>query len=380
MSKNRFKIIIKLCIVVAIVIGIGICSQSVFADSQDGAKSCVNTMLFGEVCDSCNGGATMKIVAQVVKILSIGIGIMGVIGLMVVGIQYMTAGGDVTNTMKAKKRLGQILIGLACYIVIFGIANFLFPGGIATATLDSNVSLCKEKTTTDIIVNYPKEKIVDNSTKTSDISDNGSSTALPGGGTETYTYKKKEYIVAKTKTSLSDYMNTIKKYKVEQDKQACRIIGGKPACTNSSRDNDKCLSFAQTYVHDMYFGTYTSDWCASQYVRTGWDDIQSDSMSEILKRTYEEINNGRPVVILVHYIGSKSRHFVAAVGYRSSVKSAGDLDKKDLLLLNTKNGLTTNETKLEMIRDTHSPHKYRIFVLKKSVLNSTRKNMATCSK
>ena len=129
----------------------------------------------------------------------------------------------------------------------------------------------------------------------------------------------------------------------------------------------------------MYFGTYTSDWCASQYKRSGWDDIQDDSLQPILKRAYNEINSGRPVVILVHYVRSKSRHFVAMVGYRASVTSGDTITKDDLLLLNTKNGLTrAGGGTLEVIKDTHPPNKYRIFVLKESVLRDTRKNIIDC--
>lgn len=85
----------------------------------------------GEFSCSCEGGdgsSIMHILNLVVDIMTIGIGILGVIGISVVGIQYLTAGGSEEKTRKAKRRMLEIIIGLAVYAVIFALLKFLLPG------------------------------------------------------------------------------------------------------------------------------------------------------------------------------------------------------------------------------------------------------------
>lgn len=64
----------------------------------------------------------------VVTILSIGVGILGVIGISVSGIQYLTAGGSEEKTRKAKRRIYEIVIGLALYAVLYFALQWLLPG------------------------------------------------------------------------------------------------------------------------------------------------------------------------------------------------------------------------------------------------------------
>ena len=71
---------------------------------------------------------TVCVLNLVVDIMSIGIGILGVIGITVVGIQYLTAGGSVEKTQKAKQRMFEIIIGLVSYVVIYSILKWLMPG------------------------------------------------------------------------------------------------------------------------------------------------------------------------------------------------------------------------------------------------------------
>ena len=68
------------------------------------------------------------LLVEAVDILSIGIGIFGVIGILIVGIQYLTAGGNEEKTRKAKRRMFEIVIGLVAYAVIYALLKFLLPG------------------------------------------------------------------------------------------------------------------------------------------------------------------------------------------------------------------------------------------------------------
>lgn len=63
----------------------------------------------------------------VVRIMTVGIGILAAIGIAVSGIQYLTAGGNEEKTRKAKRRIFEIVIGLAAYALIYAALRFLLP-------------------------------------------------------------------------------------------------------------------------------------------------------------------------------------------------------------------------------------------------------------
>ena len=88
-------------------------------DEQQGTLNCS--------CDNGNGSSVLHILNLVVDILTIGVGVLGVIGITVVGIQYLTAGGNEEKTRKAKRRMLEIIIGLVAYVLIYAVLNWLVP-------------------------------------------------------------------------------------------------------------------------------------------------------------------------------------------------------------------------------------------------------------
>ena len=77
--------------------------------------------------DDDDGGSIICLLNLVVDIMTIGIGILGVIGITIVGIQYLTAGGSEEKTRKSKQRMLEIVIGLAVYVVIYALLKWLIP-------------------------------------------------------------------------------------------------------------------------------------------------------------------------------------------------------------------------------------------------------------
>ncbi len=61
----------------------------------------------------------------VVDIMTMGIGILGVLGIVITGIQYLTAGGSEEKTRKAKRRMFEIVIGLVAYAVVYAFLTWL---------------------------------------------------------------------------------------------------------------------------------------------------------------------------------------------------------------------------------------------------------------
>lgn len=99
----------------------------VFADCPE---NCVPTAILGEngcKCDDGKGSSIVDILKLVVDIMTIGIGILGVIGISITGIQYLTAGGSEEKTRKAKRRMFEIVIGLVAYVLIYAILSWLLP-------------------------------------------------------------------------------------------------------------------------------------------------------------------------------------------------------------------------------------------------------------
>lgn len=70
------------------------------------------------------------ILRLVLNILVYGLGAAAVLGVIIAGIQYMTARDDVAQVAKAKKRLIEIVIGLVAWALMFTVLNWLIPGGL----------------------------------------------------------------------------------------------------------------------------------------------------------------------------------------------------------------------------------------------------------
>ena len=76
-------------------------------------------------CDDGNGQATVDILNLVVDIFSVVVGILAVIGITIVGIQYLTAGGSEEKTRKAKRRMLEIVIGIVLYVLLYALLKWV---------------------------------------------------------------------------------------------------------------------------------------------------------------------------------------------------------------------------------------------------------------
>lgn len=120
-----------LAIIVSLVLGVAALGSPAMATRQ--VSGGVET--FGAVetnvlttCGEKDGQEAITCVLKlVVDIMTIGIGILGVIGISVSGIQYLTAGGNEEKTRKAKRRIFEIVIGLVAYVLIYALLSWLLP-------------------------------------------------------------------------------------------------------------------------------------------------------------------------------------------------------------------------------------------------------------
>jgi len=123
--------------ILAIFMGAMMIGAPAFAECSETQlkNGCVNTAVLGKNGCSCksgsekdeNGAGIKRILKLIVEIMTIGIGILGVLGVTIVGIQYLTAGGSEEKTRKAKRRMLEIVIGLVAYVLIYALLQWLIP-------------------------------------------------------------------------------------------------------------------------------------------------------------------------------------------------------------------------------------------------------------
>lgn len=306
-------------------------------------QQCVDTNLFGKVCDYCDGGAIYKILAECVEIITYAIGAAAVIGIIICGIMYITSGGDVAHQTKAKQRLYQIVIGLLCYGIFFAFLEFLIPGGVINSTTDNTTTSCPAKSETTTTQN-PKSK-----------DPTGTNTGNPAGnyngeiehGVRSYTMCGTEYNVIKIQvdgvkddgtnsTGLKKFItDKVQKYHINQSDNKVYNLNG--SYSASSAQNGHCDIVSMNLAYDMYYDTITADSCSAggSGRKSGFSQVSGD---EGFKRTYDEIMAGRPVVHRVTInqggVSTASRHYAVIVGVKKTA-NRNNLSNSDFLFLET---------------------------------------------
>ena len=86
----------------------------------------VETTFFGNMEDS-DGCGVYIVLNLIMTIFTFGVGIAAAIGISIAGVTYLTSKGNIEQTNKAKRRIFEIVIGIAFYVVILAAANFLLP-------------------------------------------------------------------------------------------------------------------------------------------------------------------------------------------------------------------------------------------------------------
>lgn len=101
-------------------------------NKQCGEGEVYTSIIGGGGCVSIedNGGNIFSILNTVLTILTYGVGIAGTLGIVISGIQYLTARDNEQQMVKAKSRLINIVIGLAAYAFMWAFLQWLIPGGL----------------------------------------------------------------------------------------------------------------------------------------------------------------------------------------------------------------------------------------------------------
>ncbi len=118
------------------IIATGVVALSVFLSSTIVTAQPAYAAEHTTILTSCEekeddeGGGIFCILNIVLEVLTYGIGIAGTLGIVISGVQYLTARDNEAQMTKAKSRLINIAIGLALYAVMWGFLQWLLPGGV----------------------------------------------------------------------------------------------------------------------------------------------------------------------------------------------------------------------------------------------------------
>lgn len=118
--KNKILVFV-VCVMMISLGAVLLIGENTYADCGDVETTIIDCGDEDPICHILN---------LVVEIMTIGIGILGVIGIVIAGIQYLTGGGNEEKIRKAKRRLFELVIGVALYVVLTSVIAWLNPGGL----------------------------------------------------------------------------------------------------------------------------------------------------------------------------------------------------------------------------------------------------------
>lgn len=72
----------------------------------------------------------LSLLTLIIRILTGGIGVLAIAGIVYGSILYTTAAGSAEQVKKAIEVFRNVVIGIVAYALMFGFLNFLIPGGV----------------------------------------------------------------------------------------------------------------------------------------------------------------------------------------------------------------------------------------------------------
>ena len=125
-------------ITTALLIGIGVLFMSPIVSAEtctDGKGHTFTTSVLP--CGGTNDGTVegfgvWGLLILVINILSAGIAIAAIGGVVYGSIMYTTSGGSVEQTKKARAIIANTVVGIVLYLAMWAFLNYLVPGGIFT--------------------------------------------------------------------------------------------------------------------------------------------------------------------------------------------------------------------------------------------------------
>lgn len=127
MIKQTF---VSLAIVLTGVFG----TAALVAQPVGAASGTSCAILPASICSNAGQGhggtAIWNLLLMVLNIMTAGVGVAAVIGVIIAAIQYSSAEEKADQVHSAKMRIWNIILGLVLYLVMYAFLQFLIPGGV----------------------------------------------------------------------------------------------------------------------------------------------------------------------------------------------------------------------------------------------------------
>lgn len=127
------KYLTRIVVAVLAIMGALIPAQvAVYADDGCGDNGVQTSIIKnqGDCYVDTDGSGVFRILNIVVNVLTMGVGVLGTLGIIIAGIQYLTASGNEAQMAKAKQRIIEVVIGLVVFGVMWAVLQFVIPGGV----------------------------------------------------------------------------------------------------------------------------------------------------------------------------------------------------------------------------------------------------------
>jgi hypothetical protein len=126
--------VLMLALVVTGSLGLGMASPVSALECGAGVKT---SIIGGDICDGVNNesgvteeNAIWKLLILALNILTAGVGILAVGGIVYASVLYTTARDTPDQAKKAMDLIREIVFGLVAYALMYIFLNFLIPGGV----------------------------------------------------------------------------------------------------------------------------------------------------------------------------------------------------------------------------------------------------------
>lgn len=115
---------------------------SIISCTQTGNLTCKDGTVVknGQACaDKSKPVATLEntgvwgLLLMVINIMTAGIGVLAVAGIVYGSILYTSAGDSSEKVSKAREVIRNVVIGILAYALMYAVLNFIIPGGLFTS-------------------------------------------------------------------------------------------------------------------------------------------------------------------------------------------------------------------------------------------------------
>jgi hypothetical protein len=98
--------------------------------SKDNGGKCEDGSEPAKDSQAIEASGVWGILLLVINIMTVGVGILAVAGIVYGSILYTSAGGSPDQVKKARTVIVNVVIGILAYLLMFSVLNFIIPGGV----------------------------------------------------------------------------------------------------------------------------------------------------------------------------------------------------------------------------------------------------------